>query len=155
MPVTSTLRQSAFAAETDEVWLILLTLSHPDLTDEIRVVNNPKTVRSRDANYIGYAFDLQLPVDSDEQAPVARLTIDNVSREIAEAIRSISSAPTVTMEIIRAAAPDTVEMTYSGFRLQEVQWDELTVSGLLVLDDITTEPYPAGIFSPASFPGLA
>ena len=155
MPVTSALRQSAFAAETDEVWLVLLTLSHPDLTDDIRVVNNPVDITSRSKTYVGFAFDLTLPVDSDEQAPVARLTIDNVSRHIAEAIRSISSAPAVTMDIIRAAAPDTVELTFSGFRLREVQWDALTVSGALVLDDITIEPYPAGVFSPASFPGLA
>ena len=147
-------RRSAFAQETDEVWLILLTLSHPDLTDDIRVVHNPETITSRSQDYIGFAFELSLPSDTEDQAPVAELRIDNVSREIAEAIRSIASAPTVTIEIVRAADPDTVELSLTGFTLSNVRWDALTISGRLVLDDIAIEPYPVGAFSPASFPGL-
>ena len=70
------------------------------------------------------------------------------------AIRSISSAPAVKIEIIRAADPDTVELSLDGFTLRDVSWDAASVTGSLTLDDIATEPYPAGIFSPASFPGL-
>ena len=146
--------RSAFGPETDEVWLILLTLSHPDLTDDIRVVHNPETITSRGQDYIGFAFELTLPSDTEDRAPVAELRIDNVSREIAEAVRSISSAPTVTIEIIRAADPDSVEISLTGFTLRNVRWDALAVSGSLALDDISIEPYPAGSFTPASFPGL-
>ena len=39
--------RSAFASETDEIWLILLTISHADLTDDIRVVHNTENVTSR------------------------------------------------------------------------------------------------------------
>ena len=146
--------RSAFSQETDEVWLILLTLSHPDLTDDIRVVHNPETITSRGQDYIGFAFDLTLPSDTEDRAPVAELRIDNVSLEIAQAVRSISSAPTVTIEIIRAADPNTVEISLTGFTLRNVRWDALAVSGSLALDDISIEPYPAGSFTPASFPGL-
>ena len=103
--------RSAFAQETDEIWLILLTVSHPDLTDDIRVVHNPVAITSRGLNFIGFAFELSLPIDAPDRAPVAELRIDNVSQEIAQAVRSISSAPTVTIEVIRAADPDTVELT--------------------------------------------
>ena len=146
--------RSAFAQETDEIWLILLTISHPDLTDDIRVVHNPVAITSRGLNFIGFAFELSLPIDAPDRAPIAELRIDNVSREIAQAVRSISSAPTVTIEVIRAAAPDVVELSLEGFRLQNVNWDAGSVRGALVLDDIATEPFPAGIFSPAGFPGL-
>ena len=152
--VSTSFIRSAFQPETDEVWLILLTLSHPDLSDDIRVVHNPETITSRGLDYIGFAFDLILPSDTEDRAPVAELRIDNVSREIAQSVRSISSAPTVTIEIIRAADPDTVELSLTGFTLQNVRWDALAVSGRLALDDISVEPYPAGSFTPASFPGL-
>ena len=146
--------QSAFAQETDEVWLILLTISHADLSEDIRVVNNPVAITSRGMNFVGFAFELSLPIDSPDRAPVAELRIDNVSQEIAQAVRSISSAPTVTIEVIRAAAPGVVELSLDGFRLRNVNWNAESVRGTLVLDDIATEPYPAGIFGPASFPGL-
>ena len=152
--LTEAFLRSAFRPETDEVWLILLTLSHPDLTDDIRVVHNPETITSRGQDYIGFAFDLTLPSDTEDRAPVAELRIDNVSREIAQAVRSISSAPAVTIEIIRAADPDIVEISLTGFTLRNARWDALAVSGSLALDDISIEPYPAGSFTPASFPGL-
>ena len=152
-PYTS-LVQSAFAQETDEVWLILLTIAHADLSEDIRVVNNPAAITSRGKNFVGFAFELSLPIDSPDRAPVAELRIDNVSQEIAQAVRSISSAPTVTIEVIRAAAPGVVELSLDGFRLRNVNWDADSVRGTLVLDDIATEPYPSGIFSPGSFPGL-
>ena len=150
----SSLARSAFAQETDGIWLILLTISHADLTDDIRVVHNPVAIMSRGMNFVGFAFELSLPIDSPDRAPVAELRIDNVSQEIAQAVRSISSAPTVTIEVIQAAVPDTVELTLDGFRLRNVNWDADSVRGTLVLDDVATEPYPAGIFSPAGFPGL-
>ena len=152
-PYTS-LAQSAFAQETDEVWLILLTISHADLTNDIQVVHNPVAITSRGMTFVGFAFEISLPIDSPDRAPVAELRIDNVSQEIAQAVRSISSAPTVKIEVIRAAAPDVVELSLDGFRLRNVNWDADSVRGALVLDDIATEPYPAGIFSPAGFPGL-
>ena len=152
-PFTS-LVQSAFSQETDEVWLILLTISHADLTDDIRVVHNQVDITSRGMNFVGFAFELSLPIDSPDRAPVAELRIDNVSREIAQAVRSILSAPAVKIEVIRAAAPDVVELSLDGFRLRNVNWDADSVRGALVLDDIATESYPAGIFSPAGFPGL-
>ena len=152
-PYTS-LVQSAFAQETDEVWLILLTISHADLTNDIQVVHNPVAITSRGMTFVGFAFEISLPIDSPDRAPVAELRIDNVSQEIAQAVRSISTAPTVKIEVIRAAAPDVVELSLDGFRLRNVNWDADSVRGALVLDDIATEPYPAGIFSPAGFPGL-
>ncbi len=146
--------RSAYAAQTDDVWLVLLTISHSDLSDDIRVVNNTEDVTSRSNLYVKFAFDLSLPIDSNERTPAAELRIDNVSSEIAQAVRSISTAPSVKIEIIRAAEPDSVELAMDGFFLRDVRWDVSTVSGTLVLDDIDTEPYPAGIFSPASFPGV-
>lgn len=149
-----TLRTSAFAADTDEVWLALITIEHDDLAEPIRVVNNTENITSGGDLYIGFPFDITLP-DSREDAPSrAQLVIDNVSREIAQAVRTITSPPTVTIEIVRAADPDTIELVWPFFSLRNVKWDAMKVSGELVFEDFTNEPYPAGVFSPASFPGL-
>jgi len=152
--VTTDLTTSAFAQETDEVWLVLVTIDHADLSQPIRVVNNTEDVTSGGDTYVAFPFDITLPDAREDAPPRARLVIDNVSREIAEAIRTISSAPSVTLEVIRAADPDTIEISWPFFKLRNVKWDVGKVSGDLTLEDFTSEPYPAGIFSPASFPGL-
>jgi hypothetical protein len=152
--VSTAFRQSAYAPETADVWLALVTIDHDDLAEPIRVVNNTENITSRGDLFVGFQFELTLPDEREEAASHARITMDNVSREIAESVRSISSAPTVTLEVIRADDPDTVEMSWPFYRLRNVTWNALKVSGDLVLDDFTSEPYPAGNFTPASWPGL-
>jgi hypothetical protein len=152
--VSTAFKTSAFAADTADVWLVLLTISHASISPSVRVVNNTEAITSNGNEFIAFPFDLALPDSREDAPPRARLTIDNVSREIAQAIRSITSPPTVTIEIIRASAPDTIEASFPDFKLRNVTWDVGKVSGDLTVEDFTSEPYPAGIFSPASFPGL-
>ncbi|MEG3078468.1 DUF1833 family protein [Halomonas sp. 5021] len=148
------LRESAFAEATGDVWLPLLTISHPDINPSIRVVFNTQAIVSRGDEFLPFPFDVKLPNETDDAPSRARLIIDNVSREIAQAVRSIRTSPSVMIEIIRADAPDTVEMSWPNFWLRNVSWNAQQVSGELVLEDLTDEPYPAGTFTPASFPAL-
>ena len=47
MPRSQDFIRSAFAQETEDVWLVLLTISHADLSEDIRVVNNTVNITSR------------------------------------------------------------------------------------------------------------
>lgn len=154
MTLTNAYKRSAFDPDTADVWLVLITIAHASISPSIRVVNNMEDVVSNGDTFVGFPFDVMLPDDTDDAPPAAKLTIDNVSREIGEAIRAITSAPTVSIQIVRAAAPNTVEQSWSGFSLRNVKWDAGKVAGDLVLENFTDEPYPAGNFSPASFPAL-
>lgn len=154
MPVTDAFRRAAFDPETGEVFLVLLTIDHPDIHPPIRVVNNTENIPSRGNEFIAFPFDLQIPDSREDAPPRARLTIDNVSREIALAIRQVTTPPSVLMEIIRAADPDIVEASFPGFVLRDVRWDALQVSGELAVEDLAREPFPAGTFTPGQFPGL-
>jgi hypothetical protein len=69
-------------------------------------------------------------------------------------VRSLSTAPTALIEIVRAASPDTVEAQFVDFKLTNVTYDALRVEGDLTLEDFTAEPFPSAIFSPSLFPGL-
>ena len=147
-----------FAQETGEVFLILLVIDHPTLANPLRFVNNNVNVVANDngipREFIAYPFDLILPDSDDDRDIIGHLTIDNVSREITETIRSIDEPPTVEVRVIRAAAPNTSEVILPLFTLRDVTWDALAISGELVLSDITTAPYPAYVFDPGRFPGL-
>lgn len=154
MTVSPELKAAAYAQETSDGLLVLLTLDHADLAEPIRVVANTVNVTSRGQEFIAFPFEVVLPGSSEDAPPRARLTIDNVSREITAAIRSIGSAVDVTIEAVRLEDPDSVEVSFPDFKLRDVTWDVNTVSGELQLEDMTREPFPADNFSPAEFPGL-
>lgn len=152
--VSNTLISSAFAQETTDVWLVLLTINHSTLSEPIRVVNNTENITSNSELFVGFPFEITLPDNREGAAPSAQLAIDNVSREIGLAIRTMTSAASVTIQVVRAAAPDTIEIEWPYFTLRNVKMNANSVSGDLVFEDFVSEPYPAGRFVPSYFPGL-
>jgi hypothetical protein len=152
--VSATGLRSLFAEESSEVWVVLLTLDHVDLPVAIRVCSDAVDIVSRGETFVSFPFELTLPDDTDGGPPRATLTIDNVSREIAEAVRSVTSPPSVVIEVVRAAEPNVVEAVLPVFELRNVRYNAQTVSGELEVEDLTSEPYPADSFTPAKFRGL-
>ena len=153
-PVSLTFKQAVNAPETSEAFLILITIDHPDLSSPIRVTSDAKDTTSRSNLFVAFPFELTLPSDSENGPPRASLRIDNVDRQIVQAIRTISSAPSVLMEIVLGSDPDTVEAAFPGFQLNRANYDVLVVSGELTMEQFLTEPYPAAGFFPANFQGL-
>lgn len=146
--------QALFAPETGEAFLVLLTLDHDDLDVPIRVTSDAVETTSQGRVFVPYPFELIIPDERENQSPRARLRLDNISREIVAAIRSIATSPAVLMEVVRAADPDVIETSFPDFRFINVSYDALTVEGDLSIEDFTAEPYPARVFSPGDFPGL-
>ena len=98
-PVSLTFKQAVNAQETSEAFLILITIDHPDLSQPIRVTSDAVDTTSRSNLFVAFPFELTLPADSEDRPPRASLRIDNVDRQIVQAIRDITSAPSVLMEI--------------------------------------------------------
>ena len=142
------------APETGDAFLILMTISHADLAVPIRVTSDGIDTQSRGNSFTAFPFELSLPDDEDNKAPRARLVLDNVDRSIVRAVRSLTSSPTILIEIVRAAAPDTVEAKFEDFRFTNISYDARTVEGDLGIEDFTAKPFPAAAFSPSLFPGL-
>jgi len=153
MAITTTTTQQAFLQETSQVYLVLLTISQADVTT-LRVVNNNEAITSNGNLFTAFPFDIHLPDMKENSPPRAQLTIDNTSREIAQAIRNMTSPATILIEVIRAADPDTIEKTYSVFTMRNVEWNASRVTADLLLEDIEVEPFPVGEFNPAQFGGL-
>ncbi len=152
--ITAQTRAALYAPETDDVFVILLTLHHPAMEVPLRVCSGGQEVASRGETFVAFPFALTLPEDEDGRAPRARLSIDNVDRQIVAAVRALTSSPQVLIEIIRAAAPDVVEARFEDFRFTNITYDSRAVTGDLTVEDFTAEPYPAASFSPSLFPGI-
>jgi len=156
--MSRSLSSSAVAAvnaqETGEVFLILLTIDHDDLAEPIRVVSNNQDVTSNGNTFVGYPFEISLPQDDAEQVPTTRIRIDNVDRRIVDTIRLVSSPPTMTLQVVLASTPDTVELSFGNMTLREVEYDALVVEGTVQYEDVLHQAFPYHRFTPSSNPGL-
>ena len=152
--VSAELKQAVYAQETTQEFIVLIALSHPDLSTAIRVNSSGADIVSNSETFVAFPFEVVLPDDIDDRPPRAKLRIDNISREIVLAVRTLSSAPFVNIQIVMASSPDTIEAEFLDFRLSNITYDQLTVEGDLTLEEFIGEPYPARVFSPADFPGL-
>lgn len=150
--LSNTALASLNAAETGEVWLVLLTITNPGITT-IRVVNNTEDITSRGNVYQAFPFEIELPGQDPDSPASARLRIDNVDKRIVEAVRSISTPPNITIEVILASQPDTVEIAYADLTLRSVEYDADSVRGELTFESIFSEPVTLSV-TPNRFPGL-
>lgn len=146
--------RSGRSPETGEVFLLLLTIEHASLAAPIRCVNNLTDIISNGETFVAFPFRIQPPDEQEDSAPRMRLQIDNVDRTIVASIRRLTSPPTVQLDVCVASQPDVIEASFPGFTLRQAQYDALTVEGDLSLDDIVTEPFPEGSFTPQHFAGM-
>lgn len=142
------------APETDEVFLLLLELNEASLLEPIRYVHDHSNITSRGNVYYASYFDIELPTERPDSIDTARITVDNVDRNIVTAIRTASGRPTARVELILASDPDTVEAGPFDFELQSAEYDALTVSGTLAYDDVVEIRGPLHLRSPHWFPDL-
>jgi Concanavalin A-like lectin/glucanases superfamily/Domain of unknown function (DUF1833) len=97
--VTSAFRRTAESSFSDEVDLCFLTISHPTLSEPIRVVWDTKDFVYDGNTFTGFPFDLEILSD-DEQPPQARLVIQNVDPRIGDTIRALTSPPRLKIELL-------------------------------------------------------
>ena len=150
--------------ETGQVFVTLLTFSGAGLASPIRLCDDPASrladdpltygLVSRSQTFLYCPIDVTLPSSSAEQQPRARLAVDNVDRSLMADLRTLTAPMDVLLEIVRAAAPDTVELSIAGFQLRDVSYSAERIEGSLLLRDLRRDPFPAGRFTPSLFPGL-
>lgn len=154
MTLSVTALQAALAQQTEQVFLACLTIEHDDLADAIRVVNNNEAVERTGGTYLAFPFEAVLPDDQGDQLPQLQIRIDNVSREVMAAIRALETPPTITLEIILASSPNTVESGPFELSVLEIGYDVTTIQATCGYEDMLNEPFPRDTFNPKNFPAL-
>lgn len=161
--ISDNAKQVVFAQSTDDAWITLTTINHPSFTNPIRVaddsyevlpVNGGRGVISRGDEFVFVPFLIELPTQDDSNISLARITMDNISREQIDAIRSADSALSIDIEIVLASDVDTVEVIISNFKLERVNYDAMTITGEISVEYFDLEPFPHRRFTPSDFPGL-
>ncbi len=152
--LTSTALRSIYQAQTDEVFILLLTIRASGLSEPIRVSSDARNTVSRDNLYLAFPFQIGLISEREDQVPEIALQIDNVDRSIIAALRGLNSPPTVTIEIVLASDLDTLQYNPLDLTMRSADYDSQTIQARLYPENIMNQAVPGRIFSPADFPGL-
>jgi len=147
-----TFRESVYSSETNEAFLILIDITYD--STHIRLTSDNVDTVSNGNTFTAFPFTISLPSDPDESITRGSITIDNVDRSIVQAIRSATTNPDITIQIVLASDPDTVEAEFTGFKLTNVRYDALKVTGDISIESFVHEPFPGNRFLPSTFPAL-
>lgn len=147
--------QAILAQQTAEVFVPCLKIDHADFANPIRLAMNTEKLARSDGDYMPYAFQINLPDQRDDTLPQVTLTVDNTDLEVNDAIRTIQGPPTITMDVVMASSPNTVEVGPFVYNLQSVQADANTIQGVLGFEEgVLSQQVPAQIYTPTNSPGL-
>ena len=151
--VSNTFKSTAFGSQTDEAYLVLITIDHEEMDEPFHVTSNGIAIVSNGITFFPYPFTLTLPDDTERPFSQGRLTIDNVSQTMTWT-RWFNTPVLITIQIVLASDPDIIEVEFPNFELTEISYNEQTVSGSLSIESFTDEPFPGDAFIPSFFPGL-
>lgn len=161
--VSDTYKQEFYSQETSTVFIVLLTFSSAELSDDILICSDPYEtlpianvdgVVSNGNEFLYAPFDIRLPRDDKTGQISAKLVIDNIDQTIIGHLRTITEPVDLTIQIVLSSDRDYIERSYSGFKLDAIQYDAFNIEGELTIDYWDTEPFPSGRFTPSGFPGL-
>ena len=152
--LSATGEASVLANETTEEWILLLTVNHASFSGPQRFARRRTSIVSNSNTYNAAFFDLSFPDQTPNQLPRWQVTIDVVDQAVLAELRSVSTAPDIQIDVIRAAAPDTIEMTTgTDYKLRSLAYTGTTVTGEISMEDLLSEGFPGGRILPSNFPG--
>ncbi|MDH5393949.1 MAG: DUF1833 domain-containing protein [Gammaproteobacteria bacterium] len=135
--------------------VILLEISHADLTTPVRVVKDNVDLTSNGDLFVAMPFDITLPDDPQGGLPKASLSIDNVGKELMGWLESSNGGQGSScriMEVLRSD-PNTIEWE-ATMQLDGISATPLVVSGRLSFDDILNKPAVLAVHDQSTTPGI-
>lgn len=179
--LTASAIKAMFSSETDERLIMLITIYDPSnpSTPVVRladgftqrlitnnagdIANQPVTtdseviygVVSNSHNYVFIPMQVNIPGEPDTGVSNCSLTINYVTPEAIELIRTQLNGPAkVGIELILSGNPNSVEASFPGFYITNVTYNAEAITFELTLIDYAREPFPCYNFIPSYFPGL-
>lgn len=148
-------RRNLLSTSAGEPFLILLEITHPELVVPIRVVNDTQSITVLGNEYIACPFEITLPDDVDQQTPKARLSVDNIGRDLTQWLeysRGGKDAKCRILQIMRSD-PDIIEYDMT-LDMSGISIDNLSVSAELGFQNTLMLPAVTVRYDPLTSPGL-
>ena len=152
-------RIAMFSPQTDKVFLPLVKISGTGIPTPVRLVRDAvdivSTVEGSSNTYTHFPFNIFLPNDKDDgSVKTVQLSVDAVDQSMVAAIRPLSVAPTVTLWMVLADSPNTIEVGPLSFGVADVQYDAQQLVMTLKYEDRLGNKLEGLTFDPINFPGV-
>lgn len=142
------------AQETDEAFLILVTIEHDDLPVPIRINNGGANIVSNGETFLRCPMQPTILDDDQDRPPQAQLVISNIDRTMVAALRNTIVPANITMDIIRSGAPNDIEASMTNLEMRTVEYDAMLIQGSLLPRKIKSQPAIDYSYTPGQWPGL-
>jgi hypothetical protein len=179
MRIVSTAFRAAIAASaTDEIPIVLVDITHPELEEPRRIANDVASYIYGGNLYVGFPYELEQLGDADTP-PKGHFRMQNIDRQIGNFLQTLPSSPRIKITCLAASEFDetridsgqvdargnaimarpaigtpTVQYSADHLRLVNVKGDIVAVEGDLASYDLSTEPWPAIRATQDRLPGL-
>lgn len=167
MALSAALQEAYAAVDVKGDILDTLEFDHPTLPEPLRFVRG---TRVRDlyetvalpvpgnpaALFIVVDFSFTRPSQEEGGTTKAKLRVDNVSRQLQEALRAAINADQPFSVVYRAYStldPNNPEI-YDGLRMGNVSVSPLSATGDLFYEEIEMKAFPGQTYNLAEFPAL-
>jgi len=151
--LTNNLLAQLYGERSDDPLLMLVTLTHTSFTT-LRLVNNTEDVISRGNTHIAFPMRINLPAEDGVNVLKSQIQFDNVSLDLIDEIRSVTTPIDTTIELVLASDPDTVEISFNEFKISNVRYDSRTINADLFLDDFLHTEFTSERYTQTIYPGL-
>lgn len=153
-----------------EIEVALFLIEHPDLDAPIRLSTDNAVRLSTDPETYGTVSNWRggsatnpylwviasaiFPSDSEDAPAQVTLVLENLDTDMVTLVRSFTDLASVSMAMVLASSPDTLEAEYTGLQIVSADITGGEIALALSRDEIELEPFPAGRMTKHRFPGL-
>ncbi|WP_081550329.1 DUF1833 family protein [Chromobacterium haemolyticum] len=153
--ISQAARENINATSAAEPLLMLLEISHEDLAEPARVVNDSVPITVEGHVFVACSFSFQLPEESEGQVPQAQLAIDNVGRELTKWIDVSQGGAGSQCRVIQVLRSQPKVLEYDiTLDLSNVAMTPLQITATLGYVDFLNQPAVALHYRPETAPGV-
>lgn len=151
--LSTELREQLYGQTSGDPFLMLVSLTH-DSFGEILFVNDVVDIVSNGKTYSAFPIEIVLSPDDGESTREVSMKFDNVSLEIIGELRTVTTPIAVTIDMVLASDPDTVQLNIGELKLKSITYTAQTISAVLYMDDFLSTEMASEKYTPKTFPGI-
>jgi hypothetical protein len=131
-----------------------MTITDPESSTVLHVVNNLENVTSRGIEYTAFPYEIVLPPDDGTAPSSVKVKTYNCGKELMEILRGTLDPPRVKLELVLSSDTDVVEKTIDFMVLRNLSYDVESVSFDLASSSIFARKTCSAKYTQGEFPGL-
>jgi hypothetical protein len=137
----------------DDIGIVLVTLSHPDLLEPLHCASMDIDVMSRGETFLGWPMSIKLPT-AGSSAKRGTLLIEDVDPRIGEVIRGLKGEIGLLFEYVSRDDPDDLILDHGGLLFSNISGNDGVISGEITGIASINDTWPIARATPDTSPGV-